>query len=146
MGKVPDEDSFQIILQSDDVDNLSEYWQDQCKYLYDEISIALPEGSIKPLTLEGTVGEKAIDVVSFSHLVVNEIAAKFVASLFIEIVFESSRRWSKNKQGANVKVKYPDKSVVTISKEFIFKLRNYSKENPRLSIFEVLNNFKNLKE
>jgi hypothetical protein len=146
MDEIPDEGSFQIVLQSDGIDNLSEYWQDQCKYLYDEISIALPEGSIKPLTLEGTAGEKAIDIVLFSHLIVNEIAAKFVASLFIEIVFESSRKWSNHRRNSNIKVKYPDESVVTISKQFIFKLRNYSKENPQLSIFKVLNHFKNFQE
>lgn len=146
MDKVPNEDSFQIILQSDNVDNLSECWQDQCKYLYDEISIALPEGSIKPLTLEGIVGEKAVDIVLFSHLVINELAAKFVASLLIEIVFESSRKWSENRQGSSVTVKYPDGSVVTISKQYTSKLRNYYEENPQLSIFEVLNHFKNYKE
>ena len=54
MEQIPDKSSFQIILQSDKVDNLSEYWQDQCWYLYDEISRALPKGSIKPLTLEGS--------------------------------------------------------------------------------------------
>jgi len=54
MEQIPHKNSFQIILQSDNEDDLSEYWQDQCWYLYDELSRALPESSIKPLTLESS--------------------------------------------------------------------------------------------
>jgi hypothetical protein len=61
--QISNKSSFQIILQPDKVDNLSKYWQDQCKRFYDEISMVLPEGSIKPLTLEGVVGEKNLIVI-----------------------------------------------------------------------------------
>lgn len=61
--QVFDKSSFQIILEPDDGDNFSENWQDQCKYLYDDLYMALPEGSIKPLTLESSVEKNSLMVI-----------------------------------------------------------------------------------
>ena len=146
MEQVSDKSSFQIILQSNNVDDLSEYWQDQCKYFYDELSSTLPEGSIKPLTLNTTEGGKAPDLIFFSSLVINELPAKLIAYIFVEALIESIKQWHQYRQSANISVKHPDGSILEISKQFLSKLLKYSKENSQLSIFEVLNHFKNSKE
>lgn len=139
MEQVFDKSSFQIILQSDNVDNLSEYWQDQCWYLYDEISRTLPEGSIKPLTLEGGVGEKADAITLFSHAIIIEITAK----LFVEIVFEAIKNWHYYRPEANIEIKCPDGSTVKITNQSMQKLQKYFDENPLLSICDAVNLLKN---
>ena len=63
--QISNKTSFQIVLQHDKGNNLSKYWQDQCKCFYDEISLALPEGSIKPLTLEGVVRGENFLIVNY---------------------------------------------------------------------------------
>lgn len=146
MDKVASEGSFQIILQSDNVEDSSEYWQDQCKYLYNDLYRVLPEGTIKPLTLEGPVSGKAVDIISFSHIVVDDFAAKCVASFFVEAIFVMFNNWSEHRLAANIKLKYPDGSTIKVSKFFFLKLLEYSKENPQLSIFQVLNHLKDFKE
>jgi len=129
MEQVPDKISFQIRLQSDNEDDLSEYWQGQCWYLYDELSRALPEGSIKPLTLGGSTGERA-DITILFHAIIIEITAK----IFVEIVFEAIKNWHYYRQEANIEIKYPDGSIVKITKQSIPELQKYFDENPHLSM------------
>lgn len=139
MEQMSDKNSFQIILQSDNADNLSEYWQNQCWYLYDEISRTLPEGSIKPLTLEGDVGERADIVTLFSHVIVAEITAK----IFVEIVFEAIKNWHQYRQNANIGIKCPDGSTVKITKQDLPKLQKCFEENPNISICDAVSLFTN---
>lgn len=142
MEQVPDKSSFQIVLQSDNEDDLSEYWQNQCWYLYDEISRALPEGSIKPLTLESDTGERADIITLFSHAIVIEITAK----IFVEIVFEAIKNWHYYRPDASIEIKCPDGSTVKITKKSFPKLEKYFNENPNLSICEAVSFFNNTAE
>lgn len=146
MEQVANNHSFQIILQSDNGDNLSEYWQDQCKYLFDELSSVLPEGSIKPLILESSEGEKAVDLTYFSTLVVNELAPKFFAFVFVETIIEAFKNWFEYRKNSNIELKYPDGNIIELSISCLSELLKYSKENPQLSISEVLDHLKNFKE
>jgi hypothetical protein len=134
------------MIQSDDGNNLSEYWQNQCENFYSDLYRTLPEDSIKPLALEGTVGEKSIDIVSFSNIIITEIAAQIVTSLLIKAIKEAYNNWSEYRQNDYIVIKYPDESMIKISNSFLSKLLQYSEKNPQLSIFEVLNHFKNFKE
>jgi hypothetical protein len=100
MRQISDYTNFQIILKSDNKDDLSDYWQEQCRYLYDEIVLALPEGSIKPSTRESMVGEKALETVmpNFSEMLVSHIAAE----IFLTVVFDAIRRWHQHRPDADV--------------------------------------------
>lgn len=134
MEQVSDKSSFQIILRSDSVDNLSEYWQNQCWYLYDEISRALPEGSIKPLTLEGVVGEKADILVLFSHPLFIEITT----TIFVEIIFAAIKNWHYYRPDASIEIICPDGSIAKITKQSLPKLQKHFDENTYISICEAL--------
>lgn len=142
MQQVPDKSSFQIILQSDNEDNLSEYWQNQCWYLYDELSKALPEGSIKPLTLESDARERADMLTLFSHTIITEITAK----IFVEIIFEAIKNWHYYRPDANIEIKCPDGSIVKITNKSLPKLEECLNENPHLSICEAVSLLKNSAE
>jgi hypothetical protein len=146
MEKIPDIGNYQIILLFDNADDLSEDWQDQCKYFYSEISRLLPEGLVKPLSLEINKGRKAFDFVSFSHLVLTDFFASVLASVFVEAFIVAFKNWSEYSKDATVKLHYPDGSMIEISEQLLSKLRNFSNENPQLSTFEVLNYFRNLKK
>ena len=133
--QVSDKSNFQIILEPDDGDIFSEYWQDQCKYFYDELFMALPEGSIKPLTLESSAREKTDITICFNFLI------DLVAGVCAHKVFDILKDWYEYRQHASIKIKCPDGSVVEIPKQSITKLSNFSCENPNLSICEALNHF-----
>lgn len=141
--QVFDKSSFQIILEPDDGDNFSENWQDQCKYLYDDLYMALPEGSIKPLTLESSVGEKFVDGHLFSTISV--FVDHLVAYIVFEALMEVHKNWSEYRPTANFIIRYANESITQISQELLSELITYSKENRHLSILEVLNHFKNFK-
>lgn len=146
MGKLSGEGSFQIILQSDGVEDFSEYWQDQCRNFYYDLFNLLPKGSLKPLTYKGSLEDRTIDITSFSHIIFDEFATKLIASLIVEAIISASKNWYEYRQNANIKLKYPDGSTVKVSNKLLLKLLEYSKENPQLSIFQVLNHFKDFKE
>lgn len=147
MEQVSDKSNFQIILQSDNEDDLSEYWQGQCWYLYNELSRALPEGSIKPLTLESSTGERADIITLFSQAIIIEITAK----IFVETVFEAIKNWHYYRPEANIEIKCPDGSTIKITKQFIPTLQKYFDENqkyfdenPQLSVCEAVSLLKTL--
>lgn len=142
MEQVLDKSSFQIILHSNNEDDLSEFWQGQCWYLYDELSRALPKGSIKPLALESGKGEKADALTLFVHAVVIEITAK----ILVEKVFEAIKNWHRDRSYANIEINCPDGNTFKITKESLPKLINCFCENPHLSICEALSLFNNFNE
>ncbi len=142
MDKVPNKDSFQILLLSDDVDNLSEYWQDQCQELYNSITRNLPEGSIKPLELEGTQGERVDLVTIFSTLA----AFGITGDIFVNVILDSVKLWLEYRPTAEIEVKCPNGITVKITKLPFDKLSKFFEENPQLSICEGLNSFNNLEE
>jgi hypothetical protein len=146
MDKVSGEGSFQIILQSDGIEDFSDEWQNQCEYFYNEFDRALPKGTIKPLALEAPAGGRVIDINSFSHIIVDEFAAKIIASTIVEALFVAFKNWSEYRPKANIKLRYPDGSIVRVSNKFFLELLEYSKENSQLSVFQVLNHLKDFKE
>jgi hypothetical protein len=146
MENVSGEGSFQIILQSEDVEDSSDYWQDQCRRIYNDLYRDLPKGTIRPLTLEGPAEGKAIDINSFSHLIIDDFTAKIISSLFVESLLVVFEKWFRHERNATLILKYPDGNTVKVSKKFLLELLKYSQENPKLSIFSVLNNLKDFKE
>lgn len=119
MKKYSDENSFQIILQSNDGDNLSKDWQDQCNQFYDDLLAIVPEESVKPLIFESTPEKKGFDIASFSNIIITDIAAEFVTSLFIKGILEAYNSWSKYRKSDYIIIKYPDKSFIKISEPFL---------------------------
>lgn len=133
MEKIFNESKFLIILHSDDEYNISEQWKEQCENLYNDLYRALPEGYIEPSTQEVSEGERPFDIISFSILIISEVAAKCFAS----IIFEALKNWSENNH-AYIKVKCPDGSIIKIPKQTLSELTEFSIENPKLSICEAL--------
>jgi hypothetical protein len=137
-----DKSDFSIIMKSGDVEDSSEYWQDQCQQLYDSITRNLPEGSIKPLNLEGTQGERVDLVTVFSTLA----AFGITGEVFVNVVLDSMKTWLEYRPTADIELNFPDGSNIKISKLPISKLSEFFENNPKASICEGLNRFTNFTE
>jgi hypothetical protein len=142
MTQVLDKSDFSIVVKSGGAEDFSEYWQEQCQQLYDSICTSLPEGSIEPLNLEGAQGERVDLITIFSTLA----AFGVTGEVFVNVVLDSMKTWLEYRPIAEIELKCPDGSTVKISKLPLSKLSKYFEENPKASICEGLNPFKNSTE
>lgn len=142
MQQVLDKYDFSIILKSGGSEDSSEYWQEQCQQLYDSIRRSLPEGSIEPLNLESAQGERVDLVTIFSTLA----AFGITGEIFVNAILDSMKTWLEYRPTAEIELKCPDGSTVKISKLPLSKLSIFFEENPKASICEGLNQFKNFTE
>ena len=142
MKQVIDKFNFSIILKSEDTEDSSEYWQEQCWQFYDSICKNLPDGWMEPLKLKGSEGEKIALTTIFSTLAAFGIAGKVFADIFLDAM----NTWLEYRPTAEIELKFPDGNTVNISKLPLAKLSQFFEENPQLSICETLNRFKNSNE
>lgn len=142
MEKVVDNSNFSIIMTSGGVEDSSEYWQEQCELLYNSIARNLPEGSIEPQKLEGAQGERVVLATIFSTLA----AAGITGKIFVDILIDGMKTWLEYRPTAEIELKCPDGSTVKITKLPLAKLSKFYEENPKASICEGLNRFKNLNQ
>ncbi len=142
MKQVNDKFNFSIILKSENIEDSSEYWQEQCWQFYDSICKDLPDGWMEPSKLKGSEGDKASLTTIFSTLAAFGIAGKVFADIFLD----SMKTWLEYRPTAEIELKFPDGNTVTISKLPLAKVSKFFDENPQLSICEALNRFKDLNE
>jgi hypothetical protein len=142
MQQVLDKSDFSIIMTSEGIEDSSEYWQEQCQQLYDSIARNLPAGSIKPLSLEGAQGDRVDLLTIFSTLAAFGVTGEF----FVNVVLDSMKTWIEYRPTAEIELKCPDGSTVKIAKLPLSKLSKFFEENPKASICEGLNRFKNFTE
>ena len=98
---------FQIILESEEVEESSTYWQKQCQVLYDAIRKNLSEGSIDPSSRKGGEGEKADIIILFDVLTLTGITLN---SFYVLIKLINV--WERNRKRANLKFKFRNGSEV----------------------------------
>lgn len=139
MKQVFDKADFSIVLRPGNSKDSSEYWQEQCQNLYNSIYRNLPEGSIEPLNLEGAQGERVDLVTIFSTIA----AFGITGEVFVNVILDSIKTWLEYRPTAEIELKCPDGSIVKIEKLPLSKLSEFFEENPKVSICEGLNRFKN---
>jgi len=132
---------FQIILKNNDEEDLSSYWQDQCQYLYHEIYMALPEGSIKPLILEKSIDEKVETITIFN--VLNILFIDVTAKIFVDLILEKIKNWCSDRHNVDIEIKCPDGSMAKIPKDCIPNFKNFIEENSNLLLCEAIIRFIN---
>lgn len=121
-----DKFDFQIILNSEDVEESSVYWQKQCRMLFDSIRKNLPEGSINPVSHKGGEEEKAIGILSYDIL---SLAGITLSSL--PVLLKLINVWERNRKKANVKLRAQNGSEFNLS---------------NLSVDEALEIYRNLQQ
>lgn len=121
---------FNITLESEEFDERSDYWQEECNILYSMIQGELPSGSIKPLSYKAGEGEKAEVITIISTLVVTGVAAKAFDKIIDKIV-DIIKIWQESRPKAKITLKYPDGSSVELSNLSIPEAKKTMKEHQK---------------
>lgn len=98
---------FQIILESEEVEKSSTYWQKQCQMLYDTIRKNLSEGSVASSSRKSGEGEKADIIITFDVLTFTGITLNSFC-----ILIKLINVWERNRKRANLKFKFRNGSEV----------------------------------
>lgn len=106
-----DKFNFQIILESKEVEESSEYWQEQCSFLFCELNKNLISGSIEPMTSECGMGEKADVDTLLNILLVSEITLNA-----FDRIFDTLNTWLEHRRLAKVMLKYEDGSIIELTR------------------------------
>lgn len=122
--------SFQIVLESEEIEQSTRYWQKQCSILYNSINRNLSEGSIEPLSYGSAEDERGI-IMLFSTL----IAKGVTANIFGKIL-ELMKTWLENRPQAKITIKCPDESTFEISNMSLPNILDFFNAHQNLSICE----------
>lgn len=101
---------FQLLMESEDAEELSEYWQKQCCTLYNAINRNIDEGSIEPSTCKPAEGERAGIIPVFNVLSASGLSLKSVGH-----VFDIVKVWLDVRPKAKVVMKFPNGNEIEIS-------------------------------
>jgi len=102
--------TFQLLLISEEAEELSGYWQRQCCLLYNNINRSITEGSIEPLSYKSAKGERVGIIDMFNVLSVCGLSLNSV-----EYVFDQIKVWLERKPKAKVIMKFPNGNSIEIS-------------------------------
>lgn len=102
--------TFQLLLESEEAEELSEYWQKQCCFLYNTIKRNIAEGSIEPLTCKAAEGERAGIIPIFNILSASGLSIKSVGH-----VFDLIKVWLEVRPKAKVVMKFSNGNEIEIS-------------------------------
>lgn len=101
---------FQLLLESEGTEELSEYWQKQCCTLYNAINRNIDEGSIEPSTCKAAEGERAGIVTAFNILSASGLSIRSAGH-----VFDVVKVWLDVRPKAKVVMKFPNGNEIEIS-------------------------------
>ncbi|HEY3360661.1 MAG TPA: hypothetical protein VGK06_02235 [Methanosarcina sp.] len=137
MQEGSEQSSFQIVLESEEIEQSTEYWQKQCSILYNSINRNLSEGSIEPLSYGPSGDERGI-ITLFSTLIAKSITANVFGK-----VLELIKVWLENRPLAKITIKCPDESTFEISNMSLSSLLEFFNTHQNLSICESFALIKN---
>lgn len=137
MKEDSEQSSFQIVLESEEIEQSTEYWQKQCSILYNSINRNLSEGSIEPLSY-GPLGNERGIIMLFSTLIAKGITANVFGK-----VLELIKVWLENRPQAKITIKCPDESTFEISNMSLSSLLEFFNTHQNLSICESFALIKN---
>ena len=106
----PDKFDFQMIIESSEIDESTDYWQKQCSILYRELNQNLISGSIEYLVSECGKGEKAgVDTIFYIFL-----ASGITLDTF-DRMYDVLNIWLEYRKSAKVMLKYKDGSIIELT-------------------------------
>jgi hypothetical protein len=111
MEEAPEIFNFQIIIESTEMDESTDYWQKQCSILYRELHKNLISGSIEPTTSECEDGERA-DIDVLLHLL---LASGITLEAF-DRMYDVFKLWLEFRNSAKVTLTYEDGSAIELTR------------------------------
>ena len=121
---------FNIKLESDEFDERSDYWQNQCNILYNMMQTELPSGSIKPSGYKAEVGETAEIITILSTLIISGVASKAFDKVIDKMV-DILKIWQESRPKAKISLKYADGSEIELSNLSIQEAKKMMKEHQK---------------
>lgn len=110
MEETPEISDFQIIIESTEIDESTDYWQKQCSILYNELHKNLKFGYIEPLTSECEESERAgIDSL------LNILLASGITLEAFDRMYDVFKLWLEFRNSAEVTLKYEDGSTIKLT-------------------------------
>lgn len=110
MEEAPEISDFQIIIESTEIDESTDYWQKQCSILYSELHNNLISGSIEPLTSECKEGERA-----GTDILLNLLLASGITLEIFDRMYDVFKLWLEFRNSADVTLKYEDGSAIKLT-------------------------------
>lgn len=110
MEEAPEIFDFQIIIESTEIDESTDYWQRQCSILYSELHKNLISGSIEPLTSEFKEGERAS-----TDALLNLLLASGITLETFDRMYDVFKLWLEFRNSAEVTLKYDDGSTIKLT-------------------------------
>ena len=110
MEEAPEISDFQIIIESTEIDESTDYWQKQCSILYRELDKNLISGSIKPITSECEDGERA-----GIGVLLNLLLASGITLEAFDRMYDVFKFWFEFRNSAKVTLTYEDGSAIELT-------------------------------
>lgn len=110
MKEAPEISDFQIIIESTEIDESTDYWQKQCSILYNEFHKNLISGSIEPLTSECGEREK-----SGVDSIFNLLLASGITLETFDRMYDVFKLWLEFRNSAEITLKYEDGSTIKLT-------------------------------
>jgi len=109
MEEAPEIFDFQIIIESTEIDESTDYWQRQCSILYTELHKNLISGSIEPLTSECEISERA-----GIESILNLLLASGITLETFDRMYDVFKFWLEFRNSAEITLKYEDGSIIKL--------------------------------
>ncbi len=129
-------------MKSDEVEEFSEFWQDQCYKLYSSIKTSLPEGSIEHTIKGGDEGDRLDRIDLYSTLVVFGVTLK----IFRNVVLDFIKSWLKYRPKAQIILGCEKDPQIIIDNLSLPELEKFLQKNQYLKICEALKLFRDSKK
>lgn len=142
MEEVTENPDFQINMKSDEVEEFSEFWQNQCYKLYSSIKKSLPEGLIEHTVKEGEEGDRLDIIDLYSMLVVSGVTLK----IFHDVVLDLIKSWLKYRSKAQIILGCEKDPQIIIDNLSLPELEKFLQKNQHLKICEALKLFRDSKK
>lgn len=110
MEEAPGISDFQIIIESTEIDESTDYWQKQCSILYSELHKNLISGSIEPLTSECGESER-----SGIESILNLLLASGITLETFDRMYDVFKLWLEFRNSAEITLKYEDGSTIKLT-------------------------------
>lgn len=110
MEEAPEISDFQIVIESTEIDESTDYWQKQCSILYSELHKNLISGSIEPLTSECKEGDRAS-----TDTLLNLLLASGITLETFDRMYDMFKLWLEFRNSAEITLKYEDGSTIKLT-------------------------------
>lgn len=108
----PDRSStLQLSVTSSEATPLEKKWLEECRKLYLEIDLKLEQGSVRPINMTASTGDRGFPADYFGNLLLTGVNLGVFAGLYNLL-----KLWLENRKTCEVTITYPDGFTIKVSR------------------------------